>query len=191
MSRRLTNLLLLAFLAGAFLSGWTAFGIGTGWVRLPLVIHAVLGFAVVALVPWKSVIVRHGLKANTGRAATSLALLLLVTVTIASGLLFSTVGVRSYGPLTAMQIHVGGGTLALILTLVHVRQRPVRPRGDRPGTAQPAPGRGGARCGRGRLRRCIGCNHPAAAAGPGSPRNRLVRARIRRPGRHAGHLVAE
>ncbi|NNL98226.1 MAG: molybdopterin-dependent oxidoreductase [Acidimicrobiia bacterium] len=128
MSRRLTNLLLLAFLTGAFLTGWTAFGIGTGWVRLPLVFHAVLGFAVVALIPWKSVIVRHGLKVNTGQAATSLALLLLVVVTIASGLLFSTAGVRSYGPLTAMQVHVGGGTLALVLTLVHARQRPVRPR---------------------------------------------------------------
>lgn len=127
MSRRVTNLLLFGFLIGAFLSGWVTFAIGTGWVRLAAIIHGVLGFGVVALVPWKSVIVRDGLRRNQGSAATSLALMLMVAITVVSGALFSITGVRSYGPLTAIQVHVGSGVMAVLLTVVHVAQRPVRP----------------------------------------------------------------
>jgi hypothetical protein len=125
-SPRLTNLVLLAALAGAFLTGWVAFGLGTGWVRVPLAVHAVLGLTIVALIPWKSVIMRSGLEHNRGAATMSLALLVAVTLTISTGVLFAVAGVRSYGPLTAMQVHVGSGTLALLLVIVHGVQRPVR-----------------------------------------------------------------
>jgi hypothetical protein len=86
------------------------------------------GLSVIALIPWKSVIVRDGLRHNRGRAATSLALLITVAGSIGSGLLFAVTGVRSYGPLTAIQVHVGSGTLALLLVIAHIVQRPVRPR---------------------------------------------------------------
>lgn len=128
MSRRTTNLLLFGFLAGAFLTGWVAFGIGTGWVRVVTALHGVLGLAVVVLVPWKSIIIRDGLRRHASDAATSLALALTVTLTIGSGVLFSVAGVRSYGPLTAMQVHVGAGVIVLLLLIVHTVQRPVRPR---------------------------------------------------------------
>lgn len=127
MSRRVTNLLLFGFLIGAFLSGWVTFALGTGWVRLAAVIHGLLGLSVVALVPWKSVIVRDGLRRHLSTAATSLALTVMVVVAVLSGVLFSVAGIRSYGPLTAIQVHVGSGVLAVLLTFVHAAQRPVRP----------------------------------------------------------------
>ena len=127
MSRRITNLLLLLFLTAAFVTGWVAFGIGTGWVRLPVILHSIFGLAIIVLIPWKSMIVAAGLGRNRAGTATSLALLLLVSITIASGVLFSAAGVRNYGPLTAIQIHVGGAFGALALAVVHTWQRPVRP----------------------------------------------------------------
>ncbi len=104
-----------------------AFATGTGWVRLPLIIHAISGLVIVVLIPWKSVIVRRGLARNRGQASTSSMLMLMVGIAILSGLLFSVAGIRSYGPLTAMQVHVGAGVLSLPLAVAHVWQRPVRP----------------------------------------------------------------
>lgn len=110
------------------MTGWVSFGIGTGWVQLANILHASLGLGILVLVPWKSMIVRDGLRRHPGGGGTSLALLFIVVVTIVSGVLFSIGGVRGYGPLTAIQVHVGSGVLALALIIVHTVQRPVRPR---------------------------------------------------------------
>jgi cytochrome b561 len=60
---RWTNLLLLVVLIGAGATGVLAFGVGSpGPARWVAVAHAVIGFAVLALVPWKQVIVRRGLR---------------------------------------------------------------------------------------------------------------------------------
>ena len=128
MRSRFTNLALLALLAIAFASGWVAFGIGTAWVRLPVIMHGVAGLAVVALIPWKSMISKRSIEARRVGAAPGIALAVLVAATIASGLLFSTGLVLRYGPLNAMQVHVGSGMVAIPLVVWHVAARPVRPR---------------------------------------------------------------
>ncbi len=51
-----TNLALLALLAAAFLTGWLAFAFATAPSRWSLIIHATSGFAIIALLPWKSMI---------------------------------------------------------------------------------------------------------------------------------------
>jgi len=56
-----TNLALLALLCIAFLTGWLAFAFASAPARWSLVVHAAGGFAIVALLPWKSMIARRGL----------------------------------------------------------------------------------------------------------------------------------
>ena len=57
---RRTNLALLVVLVGAFLSGWAAFAAGTTVpARLATVGHGLLGIGVLALTPWKTVVVRR------------------------------------------------------------------------------------------------------------------------------------
>src|SRR4029450_11695695 len=59
---RITNLALLVALLVAFASGVGAVSAGTASGRWVAVVHGVVGVAVVLLVPWKSMIVRRGLR---------------------------------------------------------------------------------------------------------------------------------
>lgn len=52
----------------------------------------------------------------------------MVTITLGSGLLHTTGLTAQIGPLTIMQIHVGGGLSALMLVGLHYRSHPIRPR---------------------------------------------------------------
>src|ERR1700687_5740148 len=56
-----TNLAMLALLAVAFITGWLAFAFATAPARWSLALHAAGGFAILALLPWKSMISRRGL----------------------------------------------------------------------------------------------------------------------------------
>src|SRR4029077_4468165 len=85
-----TNLALLALLAAAFLTGWLAFAFAAAPARWSLIVHATGGFAILALMPWKSMIARRGLRrAAPGRWA-SILLGALVLMSIAAGILHST-----------------------------------------------------------------------------------------------------
>ncbi|HEV3094125.1 MAG TPA: molybdopterin-dependent oxidoreductase [Solirubrobacteraceae bacterium] len=123
-----TNLALLALLAAAFLTGWLAFAYATAPARWSLAVHAVGGFAILALLPWKSMIARRGLhRTQPGRWA-SVLLGVLVLVSLVAGLLHST-GVLVYiGPLTAMDFHVGAAIAAVPFAIWHVVARRVRVR---------------------------------------------------------------
>jgi succinate dehydrogenase/fumarate reductase cytochrome b subunit len=59
---RITNLALLVALLVAFASGVGAVATGTASGRWVAVAHGVVGVAVVLLGPWKSMIVRRGLR---------------------------------------------------------------------------------------------------------------------------------
>ena len=128
MSGRRTNLALAALLAVALLTGGLAFATGTGWARWPVVAHGVAGLAIVLLVPWKSAVAGRGLRRDRPGRLGSVALAVLVAVALASGVLFSTGTVLHYGPLNAIQVHVGSALLALPLALTHLLRRPVKPR---------------------------------------------------------------
>lgn len=128
MPERHTNLALLALTLLAVVSGLTAFAMGTGPGRWMVVSHGLLGIAVLVLAPWKTAIARRGFARHGASRWISLGLGLAALVTIVSGFVLVTGLADTLGPFTSMQLHVGAGTLALVLTIVHYRQRPVKPR---------------------------------------------------------------
>jgi len=121
-----TNVALLAFLAIAFVTGWLAFAFATAPARWSLAVHAAGGFAIIAVLPWKSMVARRGLnRPRAGRWA-SILLGILVVVSLVAGILHST-GVLVYlGPLTAMDFHVGAAIAAVPLVVWHAMARRVR-----------------------------------------------------------------
>ncbi len=128
MSDRLTNLGLATLLTLGVITGFGAFSIGTPKGRWVVVLHGLIGLAVVAVSPWKTVIARRGLARPRSGRWISLGLSSLAFVTLASGVTLITGLLEKLGPLTIMQIHVGAGLLTLVTTLVHLWQRPVRPK---------------------------------------------------------------
>jgi len=123
-----TNLALLALLAVAFITGWVAFAFATAPARWSLAIHAAGGFAILALLPWKSMIARRGLgRPQPGRWA-SILFGVLVVISLVAGLLHSTGLLVYIGPLTAMDFHVGAAIAAVPLAIWHVVARRVRVR---------------------------------------------------------------
>ena len=123
-----TNVGLLALLAVAFATGWLAFAFGTAPARWSLVIHAVGGFAILALLPWKSMIARRGLGPPRPRRWVSVLLGVLVLISLMAGLLHSSGLLVYWGPLTAMDFHVGAAIAAVPLAIWHVAARRVRVR---------------------------------------------------------------
>lgn len=121
-----TNLGLLALLAGAFLTGWLAFAFASAPARWSLVLHATSGFAILLLLPWKSMIARHGMtRLRPGRWA-SIALAALVLISLLAGLAHSTGTLLSWGPYSAMELHVGAAIAAVPLAVWHIAARPAR-----------------------------------------------------------------
>ena len=123
-----TNLALLALLTGAFLTGWLAFAFATAPARWSLVAHAVSGYAILLLLPWKSMIARRGLRRPRPGQWASIALGVLVLVSLAAGLAHSTGVLLWLGPFTAMEFHVGAAIAAVPLAIWHVAARPARMR---------------------------------------------------------------
>jgi molybdopterin-dependent oxidoreductase-like protein protein len=124
-----TNLALLVLLAVAFLTGWLAFAFATAPARWSLVLHATGGFAIVLMLPWKSIVARRGVRRPRPGRWASIALALLVLVSLAAGLAHSTGVLVFVGPLTAMDFHVGAAIAAIPLAIWHVAARRVRLRG--------------------------------------------------------------
>jgi hypothetical protein len=121
-----TNLGLIALLAGAFLSGWLAFAFATAPARWSLVLHATTGFAILFLLPWKSMIARHGMRRPRPGRWASIALGALVLVSLAAGVAHSTGVLLSWGPFTPMEFHVGAAIAAVPLAIWHIAARPIR-----------------------------------------------------------------
>ncbi len=127
--RRRTNLALLVLLLVAFATGWLAFANAAAPARWSLIAHALGGFAILALLPWKSIVVRRGLgRPRPGRWA-SIALAVLVLASLLGGLLHSTGLLRWWGAYTAMELHVGAAIAAIPFAAWHVLSSRIRPRG--------------------------------------------------------------
>lgn len=125
-SGRRTNLALLALLPLAILTGLIANTAGTTWGLHPSVIHGVIALAILILSPWKQVIVRRGLGKRRKSRVVSLALLFLVLTTLTTGIMHAFGYQGRIGPLTLMQVHIGGAVIALVLGWFHYRSHPVR-----------------------------------------------------------------
>lgn len=127
MGRR-TNLALAVLLPLAIATGILANGIGRQWSLPPATVHGAVALAILVLAPWKSLVIRRGLRRiNRGRRS-SLALLGLVLLTLATGLIHATGLADQVGPLTLMQVHVGAGLGVLLLAITHYERHPVKPR---------------------------------------------------------------
>src|SRR5438132_8515780 len=80
-----TNLALLALLAAAFLTGWLAFAFATTPARWSLILHATGGFAILALLPWKSMLALRGVVRPRGGRWASVLFGALVLISMAAG----------------------------------------------------------------------------------------------------------
>lgn len=125
---RRTNVALLVLLPLTALSGLVSNAIGVDWPIDSAAVHGALALAIVVLVPWKARIVARGAAKRRPSRWISYALTVFVLITITSGLIHSHGSIDRLGPLTVMQVHVGGGLLALVAVLFHFRSHPVLPR---------------------------------------------------------------
>ena len=125
-SGRRTNLALAVLLPLAALTGALSFAVGVDLQVDPAAVHAVLALAVAILTPWKSAIVRRGLRRRRPSRYISAALGTLVAVALSSGLVQAAGWTDRVGPLTLMQIHVGSGIGAVVMVWLHYRSHPVR-----------------------------------------------------------------
>ena len=121
---RRTNVALLVLILGAFLSGWLAFGFGTELPStLTTVSHGLLGLGVVALVPWKTVIIRRA----TPIWIASLLLVVLIVICLVAGFVQVFSGQQAIAEVSPLQIHVGAAVIVVPLLVWHMlRHRPRR-----------------------------------------------------------------
>ena len=129
MSGRVANLVLLGVVPLAAASGFCMFVFGSGLVWPIAVLHGALGLTVVVLVRWKSIVVRRGLRRprRPGRT-TSLLLTAATLVALVTGVAHRFGVLLADSPVTTLQVHVGAGVLAAVLTLWHAHHRRVRAR---------------------------------------------------------------
>jgi Oxidoreductase molybdopterin binding domain len=114
---RRTNLALLILLVGAFLTGWLAFAAGTPpRSTLATIAHGFLGLGVVALMPWKSVIVR---RARLFWIA-SLGLVAVIALCLLAGFAQVFGGYRTVANVSPLQVHVGAAIVAVPLLAWHL-----------------------------------------------------------------------
>jgi len=125
---RRTNQALLVVLLLAFGTGVATVAIGSpdgAWVAIG---HGICGMAVALLIPWKSRVVRGGLRrARVGRWL-SLLLAVLALVTLIAGLGYATGLVRSIAGKPGLWVHIAVALALVPLVVWHVWARRIRPR---------------------------------------------------------------
>jgi DMSO/TMAO reductase YedYZ molybdopterin-dependent catalytic subunit len=128
MSGRRTNLALLVALFLAFATGIGAVSAGSSRGRWVVIAHGIAAIAVILLVPWKSRVVRYGLRRARPSRWVSLLMAVLAVTALLAGLGYATGLVRSVGGVRGMWLHVAAALALLPLAVWHVKARPARPR---------------------------------------------------------------
>jgi hypothetical protein len=126
MNGRWANLSLAVLVPLATLSGLGLFLVSEGPVLLVAVLHGTLGLGLLALVPWKGAVIRRGLRRRRPGRDVSILLMWVVLLAVVSGLAHVVALTAADLPVTTMQLHVGAGVVATLLTLVHAVQRRIR-----------------------------------------------------------------
>jgi DMSO/TMAO reductase YedYZ molybdopterin-dependent catalytic subunit len=125
---RQTNQALLVVLLFAFGTGVATVAIGSpdgAWVAIG---HGICGLAVVLLIPWKSRVVRGGLRRARLSRWLSLLLAALALFTLIAGLGYATGLVRSIAGMPGLWVHIAVALLLVPLAVWHVWARRIRPR---------------------------------------------------------------
>src|SRR6516162_6233109 len=125
---RQTNQALLVVLLFTFGTGVATVAIGSpdgAWVAIG---HGICGMAVVLLIPWKSRVVRGGLRRARPSRWVSLLLAALALVTLIAGLGHATGWVRSIAGQTGLWVHIAVALTMVPLVVWHVWARGIRPR---------------------------------------------------------------
>jgi hypothetical protein len=125
---RQTNQALLVVLLLTFGTGVATVAIGSpdgAWVAIG---HGICGMAVVLLIPWKSRVVRGGLRRARLSRWLSLLLAALALVTLIAGLGYATGLARSIAGETGLWVHIAVALLLVPLVVWHVWARRIRPR---------------------------------------------------------------
>ena len=135
MNGRQANLLLLVVVPLAAATGFLMFMLGSGPVWPVAILHGVVALLVVVLVPWKSMVVRRGLHRSSRPGQkrpegvfTSVLLGITVVLALLTGLAHIAGALFARSSLTTLQLHVGAGVIAVVLTVAHARRRRVHPR---------------------------------------------------------------
>jgi len=129
---RQTNQALLVVLVFAFGTGVATVAIGSpdgAWVAIG---HGICGMAVVLLIPWKSRVVRGGLRRARLSRWLSLLLAVLALFTLIAGLGYATGLVRSIAGKPGLWVHIAVALALVPLVVWHVWARGIRVRGIRP-----------------------------------------------------------
>ncbi len=130
MGRR-TNIALEWLLAIALATGMAGFLSGSSGTRWFLVVHGTAGLAILVLAPWKSMVVRRGLRRARPDSSVSIALGVVVAITIVTGIVHTTGLWVGRGTRSPIGIHVIAALVTLPLLVWHVVRRPQRlRRGD-------------------------------------------------------------
>lgn len=125
---RQTNLALLVVLLFAFGTGVATIAIGSAdgaWVAIG---HGIWGLAVVLLIPWKSRVVRGGLRRARPSRWLSLMLAALALFTLIAGLGYATGLVRSIAGMPGLWVHIAVALALVPLVVWHIWARGIRPR---------------------------------------------------------------
>src|SRR5260370_15438702 len=121
--KRWTNLALFVLLGLAFATGWVALFYDAAPSRASMSLHAVSGYAIVALTPWKAVIAARGIQRRRTGWWASLVFTALVVVSIGAGILHSTGLLLGVGAISAMEVHIGAALAAVPFVVWHVIAR--------------------------------------------------------------------
>src|SRR5215211_4191598 len=114
---RMTNLALLAALLLAFATGTGVVAAGSPPGRWVALAHGVVGVAVVLLIPWKTTIIRRGLRRARRSRWASLLLAALASITVLTGLGYATGPLRSVGGTGGMWLHVAAALVVAPLVI--------------------------------------------------------------------------
>jgi DMSO/TMAO reductase YedYZ molybdopterin-dependent catalytic subunit len=125
---RITNQALLIALALVFGTGVATVAIGSPSGRWAAIAHGIAGLVILLLVPWKSRVIRGGLRRGRPTRWASLLLAALVVITFVAGLGYATGLVRSIAGRPGLWVHIAVALVLVPLAVWHVVARRIRPR---------------------------------------------------------------
>ena len=125
---RITNQTLLVALVLVFGTGVATVAIGSASGRWAAIAHGIAGLVILLLIPWKSRVIRGGLRRGRGTRWASLLLAALIVITFVAGLGYATGLVRSIAGHPGLWVHIAVALVLVPLVLWHIVARRIRPR---------------------------------------------------------------